>query len=71
MGSRSRDSDETRSKAAEDVLFDMFKNEDNDLLPIGKFLAVSLLRCVSRKKNCGNYDLTFSFCIGSPTNWSS
>lgn len=40
--SRAKDTDE-RSKAAEDVLFDMFKNEDNDLLPIGKFLAVSIL----------------------------
>lgn len=43
------DSDETRSKAAEDVLFDMFKNEDNDLLPIGKFLAA--LRQTGLRKN--------------------
>lgn len=28
-------------KNADDVLFDMFKNETSDLLPIGKFLAVS------------------------------
>ncbi|KAE8751564.1 hypothetical protein FOCC_FOCC001811 [Frankliniella occidentalis] len=45
---RSRDTDE-RSKAAEDVLFDMFKNEDNDLLPIGKFLAA--LRQTGLRKN--------------------
>lgn len=28
-------------KNADDVLFDMFKNEDTGLLPVGKFLAVS------------------------------
>lgn len=38
---RSREQDQ---KNAEDVLFDMFKNEDTGLLPIGKFLAVSKLK---------------------------
>ncbi|XP_049780661.1 glutaminase liver isoform, mitochondrial-like isoform X2 [Schistocerca cancellata] len=31
--------DQDQAKNAEDVLFDMFKSEENDLLPIGKFLA--------------------------------
>lgn len=39
---RSREQDQ---KNAEDVLFDMFKNEDTGLLPIGKFLAVSHFKC--------------------------
>lgn len=30
---------EQEQKNAEDVLFDMFRNEESDLLPIGKFLA--------------------------------
>lgn len=34
-----RDQDQVRN--AEDVLFDMFKNEETGLLPVGKFLAVS------------------------------
>ncbi|XP_076222130.1 glutaminase isoform X7 [Nomia melanderi] len=34
---RTRDQDQATN--AEDVLFDMFKNEDTDLLPVGKFLA--------------------------------
>lgn len=29
------------AKNADDVLFDMFRNESTNLLPIGKFLAVS------------------------------
>lgn len=29
------------AKNADDVLFDMFRNESTDLLPVGKFLAVS------------------------------
>jgi len=33
--------DQDQSKNVEDVLFDMFKNEDTELLPVGKFLAVS------------------------------
>ena len=35
-----RDSDQ---KNAEDVLFDMFRNESTNCLPIGKFLAVNLV----------------------------
>ncbi|XP_076222129.1 glutaminase isoform X6 [Nomia melanderi] len=31
--------DQDQATNAEDVLFDMFKNEDTDLLPVGKFLA--------------------------------
>ncbi|XP_076656616.1 glutaminase isoform X7 [Halictus rubicundus] len=34
---RTRDQDQATN--AEDVLFDMFKNEETDLLPVGKFLA--------------------------------
>lgn len=34
---------DTDQKNAEDVLFDMFRNESTNLLPIGKFLAVRLL----------------------------
>ena len=37
---------ENEEKQAEDVLFDMFKNEDTGLLPVGKFLAVS--KCINR-----------------------
>lgn len=33
---------EVEQKNAEDVLFDMFQNEATGLLPMGKFLAVSL-----------------------------
>lgn len=29
-------------KNADDVLFDMFKNEETGLLPVGKFLAVRI-----------------------------
>lgn len=32
---------ENEAKNADDVLFEMFRNESTDLLPIGKFLAVS------------------------------
>lgn len=32
---------DNEAKNADDVLFDMFRNETTDLLPIGKFLAVS------------------------------
>lgn len=34
---------DNEAKNADDVLFDMFRNETTDLLPIGKFLAVSVL----------------------------
>ncbi|XP_067008657.2 glutaminase liver isoform, mitochondrial isoform X1 [Anabrus simplex] len=44
---RARDQDQ--AKNAEDVLFDMFKNEETDLLPIGKFLAA--LRSTGLRKN--------------------
>ncbi|XP_026473486.1 glutaminase liver isoform, mitochondrial-like isoform X2 [Ctenocephalides felis] len=37
------------TKSAEDVLFDMFRNEETDLLPIGKFLAA--LRTTGIRKN--------------------
>lgn len=33
---------DNEAKNADDVLFDMFRNETTDLLPIGKFLAVSV-----------------------------
>ncbi|XP_046735723.1 glutaminase kidney isoform, mitochondrial isoform X4 [Diprion similis] len=42
-----RDQDQVRN--AEDVLFDMFKNEDTGLLPVGKFLAA--LRSTGLRKN--------------------
>lgn len=32
---------DNEAKNADDVLFDMFRNESTDLLSIGKFLAVS------------------------------
>lgn len=35
--------DQDQATNAEDVLFDMFKNEDTGLLAVGKFLAVSNL----------------------------
>lgn len=35
---------EQEQKNAEDVLFDMFRNEDSGLIPIGKFLAVSITK---------------------------
>lgn len=34
--------DQDQATNAEDVLFDMFKNEETGLLPVGKFLAVSV-----------------------------
>jgi hypothetical protein len=38
-----RDQDTSQNPAStEDALFDMFKNEETDLLPIGMFLAVSI-----------------------------
>lgn len=40
---------DNEAKNADDVLFDMFRNETTDLLPIGKFLAVSY-----RSMNCLN-----------------
>ncbi|XP_046415008.1 glutaminase liver isoform, mitochondrial isoform X1 [Neodiprion fabricii] len=42
-----RDQDQVRN--AEDVLFDMFKNEETGLLPVGKFLAA--LRSTGLRKN--------------------
>jgi len=37
-----RDKDTPEEPAStEDILFDMFKNEETDLLPIGMFLSVS------------------------------
>lgn len=36
--------DQDQSKNVEDVLFDMFKNEETGLLPVGKFLAVSSMQ---------------------------
>ncbi|XP_046415010.1 glutaminase liver isoform, mitochondrial isoform X3 [Neodiprion fabricii] len=44
---RARDQDQVRN--AEDVLFDMFKNEETGLLPVGKFLAA--LRSTGLRKN--------------------
>ncbi|KAK2587663.1 hypothetical protein KPH14_003781 [Odynerus spinipes] len=44
---RTRDQDQATN--AEDVLFDMFKNEDTGLLPVGKFLAA--LRTTGLRKN--------------------
>ncbi|KAF4521064.1 hypothetical protein B566_EDAN012363 [Ephemera danica] len=41
--------DQDQSKNVEDVLFDMFKNEDTDLLPVGKFLAA--LRSTGLRRN--------------------
>lgn len=35
---------DNEAKNADDVLFDMFRNETTDLLPIGKFLAVSSIQ---------------------------
>lgn len=32
--------------STEDVLFDMFRNEETDILPIGMFLSVSILGCI-------------------------
>lgn len=32
---------DNEAKNADDVLFDMFRNQNTDLLPVGKFLAVS------------------------------
>lgn len=32
---------ENDQKQADDILFDMFRNEDTDIIQIGKFLAVS------------------------------
>lgn len=36
--------DQDQATNAEDVLFDMFKNEETDLLSVGKFLAVCTTR---------------------------
>lgn len=33
---------DNEAKNADDVLFDMFRNENTNLLPVGKFLAVSV-----------------------------
>lgn len=44
---RTRDQDQATN--AEDVLFDMFKNEETGLLPVGKFLAA--LRTTGLRKN--------------------
>lgn len=41
--------DQDQAKNAEDVLFDMFKNQETGLLPIGKFLAA--LRSTGLRKN--------------------
>ncbi|XP_065344178.1 glutaminase liver isoform, mitochondrial-like isoform X1 [Cloeon dipterum] len=41
--------DQDQNKNVEDVLFDMFKNEDTDLLPVGKFLAA--LRSTGLRRN--------------------
>lgn len=35
--------DQNEATNAEDVLFDMFKNEETGLLHVAKFLAVSIL----------------------------
>jgi hypothetical protein len=32
--------------STEDVLFDMFRNEETDIMPIGMFLSVSILGCI-------------------------
>lgn len=44
---------------AEDVMFDMFKNEETGLLHVGKFLAVSQLLKLSDKKS--EFYLIFKF----------
>ncbi|XP_059484754.1 glutaminase liver isoform, mitochondrial isoform X1 [Neocloeon triangulifer] len=41
--------DQDQSKNVEDVLYDMFKNEDTGLLPVGKFLAA--LRSTGLRRN--------------------
>ncbi|XP_043486127.1 glutaminase liver isoform, mitochondrial isoform X3 [Polistes fuscatus] len=41
--------DHDHAANAEDVLFDMFKNEETDLLPVGKFIAA--LRTTGLRKN--------------------
>ncbi|XP_059484757.1 glutaminase kidney isoform, mitochondrial isoform X3 [Neocloeon triangulifer] len=46
-GTSARDQDQ--SKNVEDVLYDMFKNEDTGLLPVGKFLAA--LRSTGLRRN--------------------
>lgn len=46
---------ENEAKNADDVLFDMFRNDSTDLLPIGKFLAVSYC----------SFSLNFNFIVNS------
>ncbi|XP_032670305.1 glutaminase kidney isoform, mitochondrial isoform X3 [Odontomachus brunneus] len=47
--SQTRTRDQDQATNAEDVLFDMFKNEESDLLSVGKFLAA--LRTTGLRKN--------------------
>lgn len=77
-----RDQDQIAN--AEDVLFDMFKNEDTGLLAVGKFLAVSTFVCWRnvhpicafvaaglKASRCARYSTLSCFLVleGSEDNW--
>lgn len=42
-------SERQENHLAEDVLFEMFKNEETNDLLVGKFLAVNMIICIQRE----------------------